>query len=210
MKKVFFIISFLCVLSARVQAEFSGYGIKVECMPEMNILVLRNEFFPGYMANKMVGKEPNILQKKYNIYSFQSEKIEGREEVSVYPLQYRLVCPINNHKIEVEIEPDADSYNYDETSLCQLASKITIKDNGKLVTDKLRTYDCDRDVMLTNITVRPQIEIPNYSNGGALYIKGNIGEETLINEYFYYDRVKFNVLDNMEFYQRYKVLPLEK
>ncbi len=209
MRKILFLSLAACTLAAPAAADFMTYGVKAECMPELNLMILGNELYPGYMADKYVAAHREETVDKYRIYSFSVQRAEGQKEVSIDPLQYKFGCRLNGHDIEVEIQPDEESFNSDENSGCSYASFVTIKDNGRLITDKLKTYDCDRDVYISKLTIRPQVEIPDYSNGGALFVSGYHGDR-LSSEYYYYDRIKFEPVDNIIFYQPYKVLPPEQ
>lgn len=208
-----FLLVFLVLCPSLAKADTWRYGVKVECMPELNLLIIKPITLPGKTAENYIKKNGSAtLLKKYGIQELDSLVTRDKDYNVISVSNYQTICTLNRQKFDIVIEPRAEPL-YVSRSVsgvyCDYNFFITVKLDGKLLIKNLSANDCDNENLISEIIIEPDEDNIEYSSitiyGSEKYVVrdrelGNWGNDGSVRNNFFYMEKDFKPITNRAYY----------
>ena len=194
--KYLLILSF-CIISFSARAE-NIIAVKVNCMPELNMLSLVLKNYRSDAGWTYMRKHPEIIAEKYHLYDvFGLIDFDKQGKFIAYRPK-TISCDLENNHYILKLEPryweenaTRDAYHYfnpEEFNIPPLY--VTLERNGKLLIDKLN-WDIGTE-MLESIAIDEQGE-----SSSSMDIK-TLPRRYI--EYYYFNEPDFKAITTEDFY----------
>lgn len=193
MKKIYFLTLLLLLLPSVVKADRRVSLVKVDCIPDLNYFAIYPLEIYGPTLYEKFGYD---LSSRRNVASLEEYGMVDIYRlitqwgaggyISVYKL-YTGECVLGKNKYEYNIRPS--SYNLGGKCFDFLSFRLTLKENGKILTDDLLYSSCDK-WRIQRISVVPEWSELNIWTDSNTVERFNYGEPDFkpITTSLYHDR----------------------